>query len=175
MRRQPIAFLLAALAALLLLPAAASAQSSNPVLGTYRLNQGASDDVREAINTAVRPMNFITRPIARGRLVKTNEPYQRVVLAQQNGRVSTVMDDRAPIVTPADGTAIDWTREDGEQLKVSTRWVNGKLVQRFQAEDGARTNTYSVSPDGRTLTMDVLIESGKLPRPLTYKLVFDRT
>jgi len=37
-----------------------------------------------------------------------------------------------------------------------------------------RTNTFTVSPDGRTLTLGVAVSSPKLPRPLTYKLVYTR-
>ena len=47
-------------------------------------------------------------------------------------------------------------------------------MQTFRAEDGSRTNTYSISPDGRTLTMHVVLRSPRLPQPLEYNLVFNR-
>ncbi len=57
---------------------------------------------------------------------------------------------------------------------MSSEWDNGRLEQRFQAEDGRRVNLYSVSADGNTLTMNVTITSPRLPSPLTYKLVYNR-
>lgn len=176
MRRQPIRALLLALAAVfaLALPGAAQAGHNASLDGTYTLNAAASDNVNAAIDRAVARMNFITRPIARGRLRKTNQPYQRVVISHTAQQVRIASDNRAAIATPANGTPVKWRREDGEMFDVSTEWENGRLEQTFQAEDGSRTNVFSVGPDGRTLTMDVTIRSDKLAAPVTYKLVFTR-
>ncbi|HEV2149816.1 MAG TPA: hypothetical protein VGR37_20625 [Longimicrobiaceae bacterium] len=171
--RHRIPALFAALFALAFaIPAQAPAQGVASLNGSYTYDASASDDVHQAINTAVQRMNFAMRPIARGRLRKTNEPYKRVVISNTQSQVSVAMDGRPAIVTPANGTPVDWTREDGEKLRVSTEWENGTLEQTFKAEDGQRVNAYSVSPDGRTLTMNVTITSPRLPRPLTYKLVY---
>lgn len=176
MRRQPIRAFLLALAAVfaLALPSVAQTGSNASFNGTYTLNRAASDNIHAAIDRAVAGMNFVTRPIARGRLRRTNEPYQRVVIAHTPQQVSVTTDGRPVITTPANGTPVKWTREDGEVLDVSTEWENGKLEQTFKAEDGSRTNIYSVSADGRTLTMDVVIRSPRLKAPVQYKLVFNR-
>ena len=173
MRRQRTRTLLLALLAALVLPAASYAQESS-MRGTWTLNRQASDNVTQAINTAVARMSFITRPIARGRLTRTNPMYNRVVINYTPTQVSTVFDQRHAIESPANGQPIDWTREDGEKFHLSTSWEAGRLVQTFRAEDGTRTNTYSVSGDGNTLTMNVVIRSPKLPQPLTYKLVYNK-
>jgi len=165
--RFALALLLAAL------PAALSAQEAT-LKGTWRYNAQASDNVLQRINAAVQRMNFVTRPIARGRLNRTNQPYQRLVVDFNAQQVSITMDQRAAITTPANGTPIKWTREDGEVLDVSTEWENGVLEQTFKAEDGQRVNRYSISGDGSTLTMNVTVTSPRLPSPLTYKLVFNR-
>lgn len=173
MLRQRTRLLLLPLLAVLAVPAAAKAQES-AINGTFTLNRQASDDVNRAIETAVARMNFVTRPIARGRLRKTNVPYNRMVIAHTAQEVSTTFDNRRAIVSPSNGREIEWTREDGERLHLRTAWENGKLVQVFRADDGTRTNTYSVSGDGRTLTMHVQITSPRLPRPLEYNLVYNR-
>jgi hypothetical protein len=175
MRHRLPALLFALLALALVLPTQGRAQGVASLNGTYTYDAGASDDVNAAINNAVRRMNFAMRPIARGRLRKTNEPYPRIVIANTASQVSVAMNGRAAIVSPANGTPIDWTREDGEELKVSTEWENGTLEQTFKAEDGQRVNAYSVSPDGRTLTMNVTVTAGRLPQPLTYKLVYRKS
>jgi hypothetical protein len=173
MPRQRTRTLVLTLLAALAVPAAAHAQESS-MRGTWTINRQASDNVENAISTAVARMSFITRPIARGRLRRTNPVYSRVVVNYTPQQVSTVFDTRHAIESPANGQPIKWTREDGEKFDLSTEWQQGRLVQTFRAEDGSRTNTYTVSPDGHTLTMNVVIRSPKLPQPLEYKLVFNK-
>lgn len=173
MRRQRTRMLLLPLLAAFALPAAAHAQEST-MRGTFTLNRQQSDDVNRAIETAVSRMSFVTRPIARGRLRRTNTAYNRVVINYTQTEVSTTFDQRRPVESPANGQPVKWTREDGEKFDLSTEWQNGRLVQTFRAEDGSRTNTYTISPDGRTLTMNVTLRSPRLTSPLEYKLVFNR-
>jgi len=172
-RRQLNSVLLALFALLLAVPAHARAQSA-AFNGTFAYDASASESIDRAIEQGVAKMNFITRPVARGRLKKTNEPYKTITIAQTPTQVSITTDNRAAIVTPANGTAIKWKREDGEVLDVHTAWAEGKLVQEFDAEDGKRVNTYTLSGDGNTLTMHVTVSSPRLPQPVTYTLVYRR-
>lgn len=120
-------------------------------------------------------MNFALRPIARGRLKRTNRPYQKVVIRYTPAQVSIATDARAPIQTPANGTPVDWTRpEDGEKLRVSTEWENGRIEQTFQAKDGRRVNSYSITPDGRVMSLQVTVTSPRLPKPVSYTLRYRR-
>ena len=173
MLRQRAVLLLLPLAAALAVPAAARAQESS-MRGTFTIDRAHSDDVNRAIEAAVSKMSFVTRPIARGRLRRTNTMYQRVVVSFTPAQVSTTFDQRRAIESPANGTQVPWTREDGEHFQLSTSWENGRLVQTFRAEDGSRTNTYSISGDGRVLTMHVTLRSPRLSAPLEYNLVFNR-
>ena len=157
----------------LLAPALSHAQGPESLRGTYTLNRQASDNVNQAIEAAVARMNFVTRPIARGRLRKTNTAYERLVISFPTSQVSIQFDARNAIVTNANGTPIKWRREDGEEFDVSTEWENGRLEQTFAAEDGRRVNEYTLSADG-TLTMNVTITSPRLASPLRYKLVYNR-
>lgn len=172
-----IARILLALLALVALPAAARAQAAEgPSLeGTFVYDAGASDPVEPVINAVTDEVNVFLRRIARGRLKRTNRPYQKVVVRYTPARVSIAMDARAPIETPANGTPVDWTRpEDGEKLRVSTEWENGKIEQTFQAKDGKRVNVYSLTPDGRGMILQVTVTSPRLPKPLTYTLRYRR-
>jgi hypothetical protein len=173
MRRQRTRMLLLPLLAALVIPAAASAQESS-MRGTFTYDRAHSDDINRAIDAAVSRMSFVTRPIARGRLRRTNQVYQRVVINFTPAQVSTTFDQRRAIESPANGQPVAWTREDGEKFQLSTSWESGRLVQTFRAEDGSRTNTYSISADGRTLTMHVTLRSPKLSAPLEYNMVFTR-
>lgn len=173
MRRQRTRMLLLPLLAALAVPAAAAAQESS-MRGTFVIDRAHSDDVNRAIEAAVARMSFVTRPIARGRLRRTNTVYQRVVVNFTQAEVSTTFDQRRPIESPANGQPVKWTREDGEKFDLSTEWQGGRLIQIFRAEDGTRTNTYTITPDGRVLTMHVVLRSPRLSGPVEYNLVFNR-
>ena len=158
--------------ALFVAPVTAQAPAANAWLGSWTYAAQPSDVIERAIERGIDDMNFVTKPIARRRLRATNDPYSTVELRVADNRVTTVLEGRA-ITSPADGSTIDWRREDGEVLQVSTALRNGTLVQTFTADDGSRENVYSVSADGR-LTIQVTIRSDRLPAPIVYRLLYDR-
>jgi len=180
MRRQRSLSLFVLLAALI--PAAAGAQVTTNLRGTWNLNRQASDNLDAAINRSVARMNIIVRQIARPRLRSTNTMYPTLVVSQENSNVRVDMAGRPTLSTPYNGQPVLWQRETGRTcpeikgdcVRVTSTVENGHLRQIFQAEDGRRTNLYTVSGDGKTMTMDVTIESPKLPQPLNYKLVYNR-
>ena len=155
--------------------AATPSAAQNPALtGSYAYVEAESDAIRPAIEKAVADMNFITRPIARGRLVRTKEPYCRITIQQSGSQVTITTDDRAPIVAHSDGNPMKWIREDGEVMDLTTAWANASLEQTFIAEDGQRKNVFELSPDGNTLQMHVTVTSPRLAAPLTYTLRYRR-
>jgi hypothetical protein len=164
----------ATVALLLLTLIAPIALADEPLAGQYRLDPKASDDISNAIESQTASMNFITRPIARSRLKKTNPAYSTVAIAFPGNNISITLDQRKAIVFPANGNAVKWTREDGETFDVNGKVVNGTLTQAFVAEDGRRANTYVLSPDGKMMTLNVRVDSPRLPKPVTYKLVYRR-
>ena len=141
--------------------------------GIYVFDERASDDIQRAIEATVSKMGFIVRPIARGRLKKDNPAFKRVEIRHQAETI-VIANDGLPVRTPSEGTRVAWPRPDGATFTVSTRPEGGAWVQRFWAKDGVRTNTYTLSPDGQTLTMAVEITSPRLPQPLKYQLVYQR-
>ena len=168
----PTAILAIALAALAAaFPAPASTQS--PTLeGSYVLVSPGRAEIDRAIETAIARMNFVTRPIARGRLRRTNVPYGRLRVSVSPSEIVTTADDGSPVVTPPSGTFVKWEREDGETFDVATRWQGDTLSQTFRADDGQRDNLYTLGPDGRTLTLAVTLSSPRLPNPLRYSLTY---
>ena len=142
--------------------------------GTYVLDQTDSDNVNEVIEHAVGKLNFLTRDIARERLKKLNPAYQEVAITSLPNEVSVTVDHQPPLRTPAKGTPVAWVGPDGRKLNVSMQMAGQRLEQTFTSPEGRRVNDYTLSPDGRTLTMQVRETSPRLPRSIKYKQVYRR-
>ena len=160
------------LCCLLLLTTAARAEDPSWV-GVFVNDEQSDAGIQKAIEAAVADMNFLTRPIARSRLKKTNSMAKRIVISRQGETISVRFDERKPAEMPADGSAVKWTGEDGEQFDVFARTDDGRLVQTFKAEDGQRVNAFTAE-DAQRLTLEVQVTSPRLPKPLTYAVRYKR-
>jgi hypothetical protein len=96
-----------------------------------------------------------------------------VQIGASGANTVVTIDGKTPRQAPANGSATDWTREDGEKLKLSMQWDGARLVETLKAEDGQRVNAYSIAPDG-SMVLQVTITSPRLPKPLTYRLAYKR-
>ena len=151
----------------------AAAQKSG-LDGTYILDETDSDNVNEAIEDAVGKLNFVTRDIAEGRLKKLNPAYHQVVITSSPNEISVTVDNEPPLRAPAKGAPVAWVGPDGRNVNVSMQLVGRRLEQTFTSATGRRVNDYTLSPDGRTLTMQVTETSPRLSQTITYKQVYRR-
>ena len=142
--------------------------------GTYILDETDSDNINEVIETAVEKLNFVTRDIARGRLKKLNPAYRQVAITSSPNEISVAVDNQPPLRTPAKGTPVAWVDPDGGKVNASMQLAGRRLAQTFTSADGRRINGYTLSPDGRTLTMQVTETSPRLSQTITYKQVYRR-
>ncbi len=142
--------------------------------GTYVLDETDSDNLNEVIEEAVGKLNFVTRDIARGRLRKLNPAYHQITITSSPNEISVTVDNQPPLLTPAKGAPVAWVGPDGGKANVSMQLSGGHLVQTFTSADGRRVNDYTVSSDGRTLTMQVTETSPRLSQPIRYKQLYRR-
>jgi sugar lactone lactonase YvrE len=142
--------------------------------GTYILDETDSDNVNEVIEHAVGKLNFVTRDIARERLTKLNPAYREVAITSSPNEISVTVDNQPPLRAPAKGDPVAWVGPDGGKVNVSMQLAGRRLAQTFTSADGRRVNDYTLSPDGRTLTMQVRETSPRLPQGITYKQVYRR-
>lgn len=156
-----------------LLSCGCAAMAEDAVDGVFVNAGNPGDVVSKAIETALEKANFLVAGIARGRLQKTNPQYERIEIAQDGAQISVKFDQRKPIVMPADGSAVKWTREDKEVFDVTAHNNGAQLEQTFRSEDGQRRNVFSLRADG-SLTLDVTVSSPKLPAPVKYTLNYRR-
>jgi hypothetical protein len=142
--------------------------------GTYILDETDSDNMNEVIEHAVGKLNFLTRDITRERLKKLNPAYREVAITSSPNEISVTVDGQPPLRAPAKGTPVAWVGPDGREVNVSMQFADRRLSQIFTSEDGRRVNDYTLSADGRTLTMEVRETSPQLSQSITYKQVYRR-
>jgi hypothetical protein len=151
----------------------AAAQKSG-LDGTYILDETDSDNINEVIEDAVGKLNLLTQDIARGRLKKLNPAYRQVAITSSPNEISVTVDNQPPLRTPAKGTPVAWIGPDGGKVNASMQLTGRHFTQAFTSADGRRVNDYTLSPDGRTLTMQVTETSPRLSQTITYKQVYKR-
>jgi len=141
----------------------------------YAGGQKQRDKLVEAIEAATDDMNFVTRPIARSRLKDTNIVFQSLVVAFTADTVSVKRDSQTPIATPISGAKGTWTSPDDETYTVTQTLKDRKIVQTFVAGDGRKVATYTLSKDGKSLTLSISVSSPKLPQKVTYALSYRKS
>jgi hypothetical protein len=167
---------LARRSALTLLAVAAVAQSASlpDFQGTWKIDRKRSQNVTEAIDATVEPLNFVVRSIARSRLQKTNHPGATLVIAVADGNTSIHYDDKKAVTSPSDGKSASWSREDGEAAEITTKLTGSALIQTFKGAEGQKVNRLLLSPDNKDLVLETVVSSPKLPKPLQYQTVYHR-
>jgi hypothetical protein len=162
-------------------PAPPPPGQASPVLtrynGGYYVIPERSDSTILAIDAVVKRINRFVRGVARNRLNSVNPPCTSVSIQVINARTVSIGTDQWPTWQHRlDGTPIRWRRNHQEQYDVSLRLSpHGALEQRFVGADGERINRYILTDRGKTLEMEVLVMSPKLPQPVHYTFRFART
>ncbi len=158
---------------------ALGAAAAGPELYTGKYQWKETPEAKAALEKAVdagaQQITWALRKIARGRLTDTTKPYAGISLTVKDGNVVFERNGTNPIVAKTDGKPVSWKREDGKDYKVTfSIEPNGALKQTFTADDGVRENVFTLSPDGKTLTMAVSVASKKLKQPVTFSLDYQR-
>jgi hypothetical protein len=166
---------LLSVAALCLVLLASSARADDARLwGTFANPAQSEAAIDAAIERVVAQMTFFTRPFARAETKAASPTFRRLTLDRSSDAITVSYDVGKPVRTPADGSPGRWTRDDGDVYEVQTTFVDGHLHQSFKNKGGGRLNVFTLSPDGRMLTIDVMLTSDRLPEPIRYQLVFER-
>jgi hypothetical protein len=164
--------LAAALAALL--PCVAVAQAARPAPGSYvyTLIPDSSDDIKLAVNQTVEHMSFITRPVARGRLNKTNPTPKEVHVVVSADTLAVTFDAGNPVATPFNGDTVPYTSTlTNERYTARFDPVGDSASQTIASKDGVKRLTYAFPDSARRLRIHVTVTSPRLPGPLNYQLL----
>jgi hypothetical protein len=128
----------------------------------------------KAIDDVVDGMNFIVRGIARKRLKQAN-PIPRLVRIRRAGEdVLVIRIDKRVYRAKIGGPAVTVVGITGDELKLTHRVVDNRVVQRFEGESGGRVNTFTPlgKGDDKGMKLRVRVFSDKLPKDLVYGLSY---
>jgi hypothetical protein len=138
----------------------------------YELDRSASDSIDRAIEILGTELDPQTSPILVWKLKNSNQAFEQVVLALDTKELSIKFDSGAALRSPINGQLATWTSENLDKYDLITRVDRGALVQTVARDSEYITRTYT--EDANTLTILVEVTNPRLPRPLTYKLIYNR-
>ncbi len=141
--------------------------------GRWNLVAAESDNIDAAIETAIRSMNFVARPIARSRLKRRNVAFPHFDVSVDGRGLRVHHADGLDVVYPAVGESVKTRSPDGSDI--TTRLgVEPALLLTYDAEAGRREDTYVLDAKASKLILNVRLTSSSLPKALTYRLVYRR-
>ena len=151
----------------------ASPGSASPpqglISGSYILDEERSDDVLQAIDSAVAGLS---RPPFARRLRKAAARPYAIRISFAAGRFSIHYDAKAPIVVWTGGEPIEWRLEDGQVFDVSAKANGDAISLTLRAADNERTIVYR--SDGQQLVTETTVTSPLLSTPIRYRAVYNR-
>lgn len=146
--------------------------------GAYRYVGGEAEikELDRAIEDVVQKMNFFIRGIARRRLRAPNLPSSEVGIFVERGEIRITRPGRPEVSAPADGTTIRWRHPtDGDVFRVSHGLdERGAMYQRFADDRSLSLNHFTLSSDGKRLTIRTHITADRLPAPLRFTTTYER-
>jgi hypothetical protein len=147
-------------------------QDSLSLQGMFKLDPTDGDDIAEVIEAAVAGLNVIHRRFARGHLQRTIRAYGTVSIHQGEATITIATDGGEPVRAPASGEPVEWTREDGERIRVSISRENCAIRQTFTTRDEEREYLFRPDADGQGMILSATVRIDRLDDPIRYELVY---
>jgi hypothetical protein len=122
-----------------------------------------------AIEDVVDEMSVFARPIARSKLLDGNKIAQRLDIVVEGDAISVAFDGR-PFLAGLDGSSKRVVGILGDELDYHVEIGGTRLRQVFAGDKGGRSN--AMRRAGGKLAVDVKVTSGRLPKPLQYRLTY---
>ena len=154
---------------------AASADLRARFSGTYRYAGSAQEEEvrRAAIDHAVEGFSFLTRSTARNRVSATTQILGFYNFSFEPGKIVVRPEARPEMVSGDKGEPADYVY-NGKHSTLTQVLAGDRISQVFVSEDGRRENEYTLSQDGKTVTLKVTLTSGRLSSPVAYSLSYKR-
>ena len=165
------------LAGLAVFASGAGATGLGDFTGRWAYDSTRSDRIEDAIETCIASYPEDAKATTRDRLLETNELTRVLVVSPLDSGKKVLIGYEVAnngTVAPLDGTEVPSINSSGEVFQMSVRLDGEAMVETFEADNGTRTNTYSVSADGKALVLQATVESPQMPTVLRYRLEYIR-
>lgn len=126
-----------------------------------------------AIEVVTDQMNIFARGIA-GRRLRSGMPVPRAIFVEGEGAGFRAKVGEYDLDFAADGSRHAMTDPNGDDIRSSHRFADGRLRQTMRADGGTLYHVLQLSADGQTLTLTVRIGSPRLPADIVYRIRFRR-
>ena len=130
--------------------------------------------VERAVDTALSPMFFAVRPVARRKLSAGIHVSTTLAFRQRGKLLVSEAEGSKPSVSDAGGTPI-YFLFDGSRVTLQQHADPARITQIFTTRSGRRENIYALSPENGQLTLSVIISAPQLPQPVHYSLTYVRS
>ncbi len=154
---------------------ASAASSDLRFTGTYRYAGSAQEEEarRAAIDHAVEGFSFVTRSTARNRVSATTQILGFYNFSFEPGKIVVRPEARPEMVSGDKGEPVDYVY-NGKHSTLTQVLAADRISQVFVSDDGRRENEYTLSQDGKTVTLKVTLTSGRLSSPVAYSLSYKK-
>lgn len=146
--------------------------------GTFVLTS-SPEETRAKVDAAVEASAATFPGFVRGLVRRRLEPLASVcttyVWRVDDAQVAWTCDDRVAIVVPRDQLGTTFTLDLGDRTVPTTVTREGsRITARFDGDNGARTNVFTLDEAAGTLHLAVAVTSDRLEVPLAWELSYRR-
>ena len=118
-------------------------------------------------------MNWLRRRMARRQLYEKLALYPTVSLGRSGESFRTDLAGKATLLLPISGAPVLWKAPFGETVQARLR-LGPELLEIFELKQGHCEHRFQLSPDRRILTVEIKVTSKDLPKPVEYRLIYQR-
>ncbi len=159
-------------------PEAAKAQGPDVAnfAGTFTYAGGKKqiEKTEAEIERGLEEVNFVVRSVARGKLQDICKPHKKLNFKVQGKTLTTSSERHGPWSSPVDGSTFNGKNESGDPIKIQRKWRKNRIVETLRSERGVITRVFTLSKDGKSLTMSVSLKSSKFDETIKYAYSYRR-
>ena len=128
----------------------------------------------DAIERSVASIFFAWRGVARSKIEARTRIMPTCRFEFGDGQIRSTVPGHAVAISPETGAPAPY-RVDDDAIVLTQRFEGARIVQVFRADEGGtRKNEFSLSPDGKVLSVKATLSSPKLSIPVVYTLTYRR-
>jgi hypothetical protein len=146
--------------------------------GTWKLNQGESDNTKEKIEQAIGKKRGMLGGMRQKRISEALENVQApetLKIVQEGSQITITRSDGRARTVYTDGRSQQFKTQKGKTIEMNAAQRPGQIVieTRTEGRSGRFIETYSLAANGRRLNMTLRVESERLSEPIVIRRVYD--